>query len=167
MIRRPPRSTLFPYTTLFRSAGTGTDASDSEWLVFDQNYFANIGGHPDDPCWDYVINLSVSSVSWGSEISYMLLDASGDTLASCFGCMANNQTNSYDLCLSGGAYSFWGNDSYGDSWNGGSFSVTTDDGTVIAAGAVQASDGTNWVEFPFGINVPVFAASDEIGRAHV
>src|SRR2546426_12103233 len=24
MIRRPPRSTLFPYTTLFRSAGTGT-----------------------------------------------------------------------------------------------------------------------------------------------
>src|SRR2546430_3124093 len=24
MIRRPPRSTLFPYTTLFRSGGTGT-----------------------------------------------------------------------------------------------------------------------------------------------
>src|SRR3712207_9247998 len=25
MIRRPPRSTLFPYTTLFRSDGTGGD----------------------------------------------------------------------------------------------------------------------------------------------
>src|SRR5260221_2165532 len=25
MIRRPPRSTLFPYTTLFRSIGDGTD----------------------------------------------------------------------------------------------------------------------------------------------
>src|SRR3712207_8142324 len=25
MIRRPPRSTLFPYTTLFRSAGPGED----------------------------------------------------------------------------------------------------------------------------------------------
>src|SRR3712207_8247154 len=25
MIRRPPRSTLFPYTTLFRSAGAGAD----------------------------------------------------------------------------------------------------------------------------------------------
>src|SRR2546430_3959799 len=24
MIRRPPRSTLFPYTTLFRSSGSGT-----------------------------------------------------------------------------------------------------------------------------------------------
>src|SRR2546426_6331615 len=27
MIRRPPRSTLFPYTTLFRSAGTKARAS--------------------------------------------------------------------------------------------------------------------------------------------
>src|SRR3712207_8799185 len=26
MIRRPPRSTLFPYTTLFRSPGVGGDA---------------------------------------------------------------------------------------------------------------------------------------------
>src|SRR3712207_8480682 len=26
MIRRPPRSTLFPYTTLFRSLGLGRDA---------------------------------------------------------------------------------------------------------------------------------------------
>src|SRR5436309_7718523 len=26
MIRRPPRSTLFPYTTLFRSRGAGGDA---------------------------------------------------------------------------------------------------------------------------------------------
>src|SRR2546422_5534878 len=28
MIRRPPRSTLFPYTTLFRSHGTSTDLGD-------------------------------------------------------------------------------------------------------------------------------------------
>src|SRR2546422_8521473 len=27
MIRRPPRSTLFPYTTLFRSRGTGRGAA--------------------------------------------------------------------------------------------------------------------------------------------
>src|SRR3712207_7527015 len=31
MIRRPPRSTLFPYTTLFRSVGgTGLDAPSSD-----------------------------------------------------------------------------------------------------------------------------------------
>src|SRR3712207_7285464 len=28
MIRRPPRSTLFPYTTLFRSSGGGSDAQE-------------------------------------------------------------------------------------------------------------------------------------------
>src|SRR3712207_7019280 len=28
MIRRPPRSTLFPYTTLFRSAGAAADVDD-------------------------------------------------------------------------------------------------------------------------------------------
>src|SRR3712207_9321637 len=30
MIRRPPRSTLFPYTTLFRSAGAGQRLADRE-----------------------------------------------------------------------------------------------------------------------------------------
>src|SRR2546429_7096913 len=30
MIRRPPRSTLFPYTTLFRSAGNGAVLGASE-----------------------------------------------------------------------------------------------------------------------------------------
>src|SRR5256885_13062799 len=29
MIRRPPRSTLFPYTTLFRSGGSAGDFGDS------------------------------------------------------------------------------------------------------------------------------------------
>src|SRR5258707_5497954 len=36
MIRRPPRSTLFPYTTLFRSLGRSSDDADI------------VGLHPDD-----------------------------------------------------------------------------------------------------------------------
>src|SRR3989442_7340025 len=32
MIRRPPRSTLFPYTTLFRSL-TGLDLRREDWLM--------------------------------------------------------------------------------------------------------------------------------------
>src|SRR6266576_6011061 len=31
MIRRPPRSTLFPYTTLFRSPTSPTSSPSSEW----------------------------------------------------------------------------------------------------------------------------------------
>src|SRR3712207_9493248 len=37
MIRRPPRSTLFPYTTLFRSAG-GVTASYFEWVQAREGY---------------------------------------------------------------------------------------------------------------------------------
>src|SRR3712207_9245117 len=32
MIRRPPRSTLFPYTTLFRSRSTAVGGSSERWL---------------------------------------------------------------------------------------------------------------------------------------
>src|SRR5947207_5056913 len=35
MIRRPPRSTLFPYTTLFRSADTATIYAGLRWLTVD------------------------------------------------------------------------------------------------------------------------------------
>src|SRR3712207_7401849 len=35
MIRRPPRSTLFPYTTLFRSQQSMRSAVGSMWLIED------------------------------------------------------------------------------------------------------------------------------------
>src|SRR5256885_11454975 len=38
MIRRPPRSTLFPYTTLFRSESVGTDVSWPLFLQQDGNF---------------------------------------------------------------------------------------------------------------------------------
>src|SRR3712207_7079947 len=46
MIRRPPRSTLFPYTTLFRS---GTDLPDEVYAASDTNELvAAIAGALDD-----------------------------------------------------------------------------------------------------------------------
>src|SRR3712207_8253450 len=38
MIRRPPRSTLFPYTTLFRS---GRDGRDVVWSMYNHHANAN------------------------------------------------------------------------------------------------------------------------------
>src|SRR2546427_5844655 len=39
MIRRPPRSTLFPYTTLFRSAGMSTRAPETDLgLSYEQRF---------------------------------------------------------------------------------------------------------------------------------
>src|SRR5262245_64566442 len=49
MIRRPPRSTLFPYTTLFRSVGTGgrknTLCTDTHYRLYADadGYLFNVG----------------------------------------------------------------------------------------------------------------------------
>src|SRR3989454_4506876 len=43
MIRRPPRSTLFPYTTLFRSVFAGSDRSQSETIHDEAVYWST---HP-------------------------------------------------------------------------------------------------------------------------
>ena len=72
------------------SAGTGE--LDSEWLVYEQNYFLNIGGHPDDPC-------------WGEELV------------------------------------FHGWDTYGDTWNGGNYSLTDSAGNEILSGTGPAYEG--------------------------
>src|SRR3712207_7376685 len=43
MIRRPPRSTLFPYTTLFRSSGTTAAVAEKlgrRWITSDLGRFA-------------------------------------------------------------------------------------------------------------------------------
>src|SRR5260370_31811017 len=59
MIRRPPRSTLFPYTTLFRSVGPGCGVSEQpqalRYAVFAAGQegilgSAVVGGDPDPGC---------------------------------------------------------------------------------------------------------------------
>src|ERR1035441_5014197 len=45
MIRRPPRSTLFPYTTLFRSNAVGAD--HGEFLLFERVEPTDINMSPD------------------------------------------------------------------------------------------------------------------------
>src|SRR5438132_6696891 len=54
MIRRPPRSTLFPYTTLFRSPGSSdtienihvyVDSGTTAQTLF-AGVYSDIGGHP-------------------------------------------------------------------------------------------------------------------------
>src|SRR5256885_6088848 len=61
MIRRPPRSTLFPYTTLFRSAGD--DAADLAILGFDHNG-SSFDRNRRLGCTDFQIEVDASSVSY-------------------------------------------------------------------------------------------------------
>src|SRR2546426_7872066 len=46
MIRRPPRSTLFPYTTLFRSFGVGTFSVDA---ILEGDDIAKAAGDTGEP----------------------------------------------------------------------------------------------------------------------
>src|SRR3712207_8256860 len=56
MIRRPPRSTLFPYTTLFRSSGKSTLRAESfeelnelaEFMKLKKTMVIEIAGHTDN-----------------------------------------------------------------------------------------------------------------------
>src|SRR3712207_9238912 len=50
MIRRPPRSTLFPYTTLFRSeeaAGPKREGGGKPWMFAGHQAVAEVDRHPE------------------------------------------------------------------------------------------------------------------------
>src|SRR5438132_9213205 len=66
MIRRPPRSTLFPYTTLFRSVGTmlammadNIEHVVSYWLLFEKFHSPVLAGFADISHWTPFLLLSV------------------------------------------------------------------------------------------------------------
>src|SRR3712207_7606741 len=49
MIRRPPRSTLFPYTTLFRSGETAEEAGFASIWVMDHFFQIGAVGEAEEP----------------------------------------------------------------------------------------------------------------------
>src|SRR3712207_8318654 len=48
MIRRPPRSTLFPYTTLFRSVDGGAGTDTAVYDIYTHPVTVTIDGSPND-----------------------------------------------------------------------------------------------------------------------
>src|SRR5688572_31086082 len=65
MIRRPPRSTLFPYTTLFRSAAEATLARFGKVHILVNN--AGVGGGGlygswTDDGWDWLLDVNLRAV---------------------------------------------------------------------------------------------------------
>src|SRR3712207_9304765 len=71
MIRRPPRSTLFPYTTLFRSGGVIVDAGNFDYARYPER-FPNY--NQPDPSYHglvYARDLGVGS-PFGANLSFIL-----------------------------------------------------------------------------------------------
>src|SRR2546430_13628365 len=64
MIRRPPRSTLFPYTTLFRSAGADQRARELALLALDHRHGAADAGGGNEDRKSTRLNSSHSQISY-------------------------------------------------------------------------------------------------------
>jgi len=63
MIRRPPRSTLFPYTTLFRSRGDDFDAIVSDIDMPNASGFEFAKRLEEDPRWSDLPRVALTAMS--------------------------------------------------------------------------------------------------------
>src|SRR3712207_7694435 len=63
MIRRPPRSTLFPYTTLFRSENLPDAGEVLGWYAEDYEGWGFVEARPDPPHIAHVVNTNRARLS--------------------------------------------------------------------------------------------------------
>src|SRR3712207_9463851 len=77
MIRRPPRSTLFPYTTLFRSQHYDSDVLDASLLLMPLCKFIA----PTDPRWISTLDAITAELVSDSLVYRYNVEASPDGLA--------------------------------------------------------------------------------------
>src|SRR2546426_4015485 len=84
MIRRPPRSTLFPYTTLFRSSSNGVDwllREHRDWI--EAEYCINLDGGEFEKDKDkYLLAGLQASEKVYVDYQFESLNAGGDSLVS-------------------------------------------------------------------------------------
>src|SRR2546429_8442145 len=78
MIRRPPRSTLFPYTTLFRSLGVDADVVDEHGLRKNRGAIGRAGpiaahgdGQNDEE--GVVENPGAAGSTWGFDHTFFII----------------------------------------------------------------------------------------------
>ena len=99
----------------------------------------------DSSCSGMDAELVVNTAAFGYEVSWTLVDGSGADIAT-GNDYENNFENVIDLCLEEGAsYTFVAEDSYGDGWNGGTFSISTS-GCELVSGGLEEGD---YAEFVF------------------
>src|SRR3712207_8595066 len=94
MIRRPPRSTLFPYTTLFRSVLTQVDHRDRmERLLFKEDWASALraAGYASK---EYVL-LAKARTALGQDRKSTRLNSSHANISYAVFCLKKKITNSY------------------------------------------------------------------------
>ena len=95
------------------------------------------------PCNAFGATVNISTAIYASEMSWELLDADGAIVASGSG-YANDLYYSTDVCLvEGASYTMVMMDSYGDGWNGGSFSINSTDAACASLASGQLLEGSS------------------------
>lgn len=74
--------------------------------------------------------VAVETSSWGDEISWSLADEAGTVVASGSN-YSSFETSALDVCLGTGCHILTLVDSFGDGWNGATWSLITPEGTVL------------------------------------
>jgi len=97
----------------------------------------------DSECNDEEIIVQINTGSYANEISWLIIDSNNESIAGGGGTYSNNSSHSSTVCLSSGSYTFQTIDSYGDGWNGGSYSVRDCENFIIVNNSSPQGYGEN------------------------
>jgi len=91
---------------------------------------------------DLPITVNMNTSSYGYEVSWNIEDANGNIVLQSQGSLSSNTSYTDNTCLNTcQTYTFNMIDSYGDGWNGGTYSVTTPDSLDSLPAIVLSSGG--------------------------
>lgn len=96
-----------------------------------------------DTIWTGDFEVIIKTMDYASEISWYIINENGDTVAQGSNYNNNNNTHHIPICLPAGNYNFVWNDSFGDGWNGGSYSVSDNNGISLTSGIPNTGHNGN------------------------
>lgn len=97
----------------------------------------------DSECNEEEIIVQINTGSYANEISWLIIDSNNESMAGGGGTYSNNSSYYSTVCLSSGIYTFQTIDSYGDGWNGGSYSVRDCENSIIVNNSNPQGYGEN------------------------
>lgn len=97
----------------------------------------------DSECNEEEITVQINTGSYANEISWLIIDSNNESIAGGGGTYSNNSSYYSTVCLSSGSYTFQTIDSYGDGWNGGSYSIRDCENSIIVNNSNPQGYGEN------------------------
>src|SRR2546429_835371 len=97
MIRRPPRSTLFPYTTLFRSVWFYRQRATAENLIKEANNDAGLAAHPSNRWAMNCVHFQLAMLAYNLDRKSTRLNSSHGYISYAVFCLKKKKTNTLAL----------------------------------------------------------------------